>query len=40
MSFSCPELNLDEMIEVAKKYGYNGVEPRISAEHKRWTSEI
>jgi len=34
MSFSCPELNLDEMISVAKKYGYNGIEPRISAKHK------
>lgn len=34
MSFSCPELNLDELIAVAKKYGYNGIEPRISSEHK------
>lgn len=34
MSFSCPELNLDEMIAVAKKYGYDGIEPRISAKHK------
>ena len=34
MSFSCPELNLDEMIAVAKKYGYDGIEPRISSNHK------
>ena len=34
MSFSCPELNLDEMIAVAKKYGYDGIEPRISDAHK------
>ena len=34
MSFSCPELNLDEMIAAAKKYGYNGIEPRISSNHK------
>ena len=34
MSFSCPELSLDKMIGVAKKYGYDGIEPRISANHK------
>ncbi len=34
MSFSCPELSLDEMIVVAKKYGYDGIEPRISENHK------
>lgn len=34
MSFSCPELSLDEMIELAQKYGYDGIEPRISANHK------
>lgn len=34
MSFSCPELNLDEMIAVAKKHGYDGIEPRISSNHK------
>ena len=34
MSFSCPELTLDEMIAMAKKYGYDGIEPRISSNHK------
>jgi len=34
MSFSCPELNLDEVIAIAKKYGYDGIEPRISENHK------
>ena len=34
MSFSCPELNLDEMLAVAKKYGYDGIEPRIGENHK------
>jgi len=34
MSFSCPELTLDEMIVIAKKYGYDGIEPRISSKHK------
>jgi len=34
MSFSCPELSLDEMIALAEKYGYDGIEPRISSNHK------
>ena len=34
MSFSCPELNLDEFIAVAKRFGYDGIEPRISEKHK------
>ena len=34
MSFSCPELNLDEMMAVAKKYGYDGIEPRITENHE------
>ena len=34
MSFSCPELNLDEILSVAKKYGYDGIEPRIGENHK------
>jgi sugar phosphate isomerase/epimerase len=34
MSFSCPELGLDDMLDLAKRTGYEGVEPRISAEHK------
>lgn len=34
MSFSCPELTLDEMLALARQYGYDGLEPRISAKHK------
>ncbi|MCM8765189.1 MAG: sugar phosphate isomerase/epimerase [Candidatus Omnitrophica bacterium] len=33
MSFSCPEANLVEMLEYARKYGYDGVEPRSQAQH-------
>lgn len=33
MSFSCPEASLVEMIEYAKKFGYEGVEPRAEAKH-------
>ncbi|MCM8822753.1 MAG: sugar phosphate isomerase/epimerase [Candidatus Omnitrophica bacterium] len=33
MSFSCPEADLPKMLEYAKKYGYNGVEPRSQAQH-------
>lgn len=34
MSFSCPDLTLDELIAVAKKYGYDGIEPRVDSKHK------
>jgi len=34
MTFSCPELTLDEALAVARKYGYDGIEPRVSADHK------
>lgn len=34
MSFSCPELPLEEMLAAAKQFGYDGVEPRTSAKHK------
>ena len=34
MSFSCPELSLEEMIEAAKRFGYEGIEPRIVSGHK------
>ena len=33
MSFSCPELSLDEILALAKKFGYDCVEPRIQAGH-------
>ncbi len=33
MSFSCPEATLEEFVGYAKKYGYEGVEPRAEAGH-------
>jgi sugar phosphate isomerase/epimerase len=33
MSFSTPDLTLPEMLEVARKYGYDGVEPRLDSKH-------
>ena len=33
MSFSCPQLELKELLQTAKKYGYDGIEPRIDANH-------
>ena len=33
MSFSCPTLSLDEMLALARDYGYDGIEPRIEAGH-------
>lgn len=34
MSFSCPELSFEEMLSLAKKIGYDAIEPRIGAGHK------
>lgn len=33
MSFSCPELALDGMLEAAARWGYAGVEPRLDSGH-------
>ena len=33
MSFSCPNLNLEQILTVARQYGYDAIEPRIEAEH-------
>lgn len=33
MSFSTPSLDLDGMIEVAIRYGYEGIEPRLDSGH-------
>ncbi|MBN2308913.1 MAG: sugar phosphate isomerase/epimerase [Candidatus Hydrogenedentes bacterium] len=33
MSFSCPELGLDEMLALANRFGYDAIEPRISSGH-------
>jgi fatty-acyl-CoA synthase len=34
MTFSCPELTLDEVLSLAKRLGYDGVEPRLVSRHK------
>jgi sugar phosphate isomerase/epimerase len=34
MSFSCPQLALDEMLALAAKLGYDGIEPRLAAGHR------
>ena len=33
MSFSCPELNLDEMLALANQLGYDAIEPRAGSGH-------
>lgn len=33
MSFSCPQATIDEMLSLASRFGYDGIEPRISAGH-------
>ena len=33
MSFSCPARDLDGILELAARTGYDGIEPRISAGH-------
>jgi len=34
MSFTTPDKSLREMLDTAKKYGYDGIEPRAQLEHK------
>jgi sugar phosphate isomerase/epimerase len=34
MSFSCPELALGDMLALAQRLGYNGIEPRLSSGHR------
>ncbi len=34
MSFSCPQASLDEILALAKRFGYEGIEPRTAAKHK------
>lgn len=34
MSFSTPEQTLDEMLDLANSHGYDGLEPRVSSNHK------
>ena len=33
MSFSCPTLSLDAMLDLARRLGYAGVEPRVESRH-------
>lgn len=33
MSFSCPDLGLDGLLDLAKRLGYEGVEPRVECKH-------
>lgn len=33
MSFSCPELSLDALLNLAHELGYDGVEPRVECKH-------
>ena len=33
MSFSCPELSLDALLDLARQLGYDGVEPRVECKH-------
>lgn len=34
MSFSCPQLALGDLLATAKRFGYEGVEPRIDSQHR------
>jgi sugar phosphate isomerase/epimerase len=34
MSFSTPESTLSEMIEIAQRFGYDGLEPRLDSDHR------
>lgn len=34
MSFSCPGLTLEETLDLAKRLGYDGLEPRVGSNHK------
>jgi sugar phosphate isomerase/epimerase len=33
MTFSTPQLSLADVLAVAKRYGYDGIEPRLDAQH-------
>jgi sugar phosphate isomerase/epimerase len=34
MSFSCPQADLNQMLDLARRYGYEGVEPRTGRIHQ------
>lgn len=40
MSFSCPQLTLGELLATAKRFGYDGVEPRIDSQHKHGVETV
>ena len=40
MSFSCPELTLSEMLALAARVGYDGIEPRLAAGHRHGIETI
>ena len=33
MSFSCPDLSFDDLLSTARRFGYDGIEPRIESGH-------
>ena len=33
MTFSCPDLGLREALDLARRLGYDGIEPRTDAKH-------
>jgi len=33
MTFSCPELTFPEVLDAARQFGYDGIEPRIGSSH-------
>lgn len=33
MTFSCPDLDFDAVLQTAVRYGYDGIEPRLSSGH-------
>ena len=33
MTFSCPQLTLGEVLDLARRSGYDGIEPRLDADH-------
>ena len=34
MSFSTPDQSLEQMLETARRYGYDGIEPRLDSDHR------
>src|ERR1035437_9006230 len=34
MTFSTPQLTLTDVLAVAKRFGYDGIEPRLDAKHE------